>query len=61
MTVMSYFEMPSEDEIPPEEMWGHDEQLTAWFEDVKRARANPQQMETIPDMTENELAAELGL
>ena len=59
---MSYFEMPSEEEIPPEEMWGHDAALAKWFEDIKVRRANPgTQMETIPDMTDNALAAELGL
>lgn len=39
-------------------MWGNDEALIAWFEEVKRKRANPDSssMEPIPDMQENELS-----
>ena len=60
--VLGYFEMPDEDEIPPQEMWGDDESLMRWFEDVKVRRANPgAQMETIPDMQDNELVNQLGL
>lgn len=57
LTVLGYFEI-SEDEQPPEEMWGNDDQLVSWFEEVKRQRANPDstRMEPIPDMQENELA-----
>lgn len=56
--------MPSEDEVPPEEMWGHDEGLIQWFKDVKAKRENSSgssTMETIPDMNENELTNQLGL
>jgi hypothetical protein len=39
-------------------MWGNDEKLIAWFEDIKVRRANPDNsaMEPIPDMQENELS-----
>jgi hypothetical protein len=60
--VLGYFEMPNEDEIPPQEMWGDDDSLMKWFEDVKTRRQNPGvAMETIPDMEENELIQQLGL
>ena len=55
--------MPDEDEIPPEEMWGNDEQLIQWFEDIKARRAsrdNPS-MEPIPDMQDNELSKQFRL
>jgi len=43
-------------------MWGDDDALMRWFEDVKVRRQNPgSQMETIPDMQENELTKQLGL
>lgn len=35
-------EMP-EDEIPPEEMWGHYQRLSEWFDAVKERRKNPDQ------------------
>lgn len=62
MTVLGYFEVP-EDEQPPEEMWGNDEALIAWFEEIKRQRANPDSrgMEPIPDMQENELTKQFRL
>jgi hypothetical protein len=61
--VLGYFEMPDEGEIPPQEMWGDDDALMRWFEDVKVRRQNPGSgpMETIPDMQENELTKQLGL
>jgi len=60
--VLGYFEMPDEDEIPPQEMWGDDDSLMKWFEDVKVRRANPgERMEKIPDMEDNELVNQLGL
>jgi hypothetical protein len=61
--VLGYFEMPDEEEIPPQEMWGDDDALMRWFEDVKARRQNPGSgpMETIPDMQENELTKQLGL
>lgn len=63
MTILNYFEMPTEEEVPPQEMWGHDEALTKWFEDVKRSRdsTGSPAMETIPDMNDNELTSQLGL
>lgn len=44
-------------------MWGNDEALVAWFEDIKAMRANPDStpMEPIPDMQENELTKQLRL
>jgi hypothetical protein len=54
--------MPSEEEVPPQEIWGDDDALMQWFEDIKVRRANPgSSMEKIPDMQENELASQLGL
>jgi hypothetical protein len=55
--------MPDEKEIPPEEMWGDDEALMRWFDDVKMRRANPDsaRMESIPEMNDNELTKQLGL
>lgn len=52
--------MPDEKEIPPQEMWGDDETLIRWFEDVKARRQNPESTETIPEMTDNELTKDLG-
>jgi len=60
--VLGYFEIPNEDDIPPQEMWGDDEALIRWFDDVKVRRENPgSSMEKIPDMEDNELVNQLGL
>lgn len=44
-------------------MWGNDEALISWFDNVKARRANPdsQSMEPIPDMQENELTKQWRL
>jgi hypothetical protein len=40
LTVLGFFELP-EDEIPPEEMWHHQERVKEWFEAMKERRKNP--------------------
>jgi len=49
--------------VPPEEIWGNDDRLIKWFEDIKVRRANPDnsRMEPIPDMQENELTKRFNL
>ena len=62
--MLGYLELP-EDDLPPEEIWHHDERLEEWFLAVKERREQRSQgMEPIPeatdvDMTRNELVKEI--
>ena len=38
LTILSWQENLSADELPPEWMWALDEELEEWFEDVMQAR-----------------------
>lgn len=60
LTVLGYFEIPDEKEQPPELIWGNDDALTAWFEDVKFRREHPdnQPVEQV-DMQQNDLTRRL--
>lgn len=64
-TVLSYFELP-EDDRPPDHIWGNDDLLRDWFDDVKLRRAHPDnQMERVPDepahgFTQNSLVDSLS-
>jgi len=40
LRVLGILEFP-EDDVPPEEMWHHEEYLTDWFEAVKWKRTHP--------------------
>lgn len=58
--VLSFIELPEED-VPPEEIWHHDERMAEWFVAVKERReARSRGLEPISDveadMTDNEIA-----
>lgn len=65
--MLGLFEL-SEEEVPPEEIWHHNERLEEWFESVKQARSDrmrgdsafdvPEADES-PGMASNEEAAAL--
>lgn len=63
MGILSYWELPEEDQ-PNERIWGDDEALSAWFEMVKerrKARSRGEEpMEQVPQVT-NDLAKEWGI
>jgi pimeloyl-ACP methyl ester carboxylesterase len=63
LSVLGYFEIPNEEDQPPELIWGNDDRLIAWFDEVKFRRQNPDnsRMEPIPDMQQNDLSKRLGL
>jgi hypothetical protein len=60
-TVLSWQEVLTEDEMPPEWMWPFDEELESWFEDVERKRKERygnrgDDADSSGPMTENEYA-----
>lgn len=65
-TILGYYEHLTGDDIPPENIWGNDDALEAWFEDIKIRRGNADSsMERVPDppqgMTSNALVDELKM
>lgn len=68
-TILGYYEHLTEDDVPPEEMWGNDDALAEWFEEVKiRHKSADTPSERIPEpeepqqgFTHNTLIDELGL
>ena len=53
LVVLGYMELPK-DEVPPEEIWGHDERLQEWFKAVEKARQSGEKM---PSQDEEEIPA----
>lgn len=63
LSVLGYHEIP-EDERPPSHIWGNDEALIAWFDEVEFRRKNPDKdrMEDVEaPMQQNDLAARLRM
>jgi hypothetical protein len=61
--ILSWYENLAEDDIPPEWMWGFDDLLEEWFDDIRAARASgstPTEQHTEVPMMENELASGRG-
>ena len=61
LTVINYYQAPP-DEVPPQEIWHHQERLDEWFESMKQNReARSRGMEPITEVPQekNELADRL--
>ena len=50
------FEELAKDEVPPKRIWGDDERLQEWFDEVRRRRASGDSSKQIEDPVDNEAA-----
>lgn len=62
MSVLGFYELPEEDQ-PPEQLWGNDDGLKQWFDEVKqrhkdRYGSRDDDLEDVPQM-QNEYAREV--